>query len=706
MENLTGKQFGQYQILAPLGQGGMAAVYKAYQPSMDRFVAIKVLPRQYAEDVKFISRFNQEARTLAKLQHPHILPVFDFGESEGFTYLVTPLLQGGTLKDILTGKPLPLELANKVISQVGEALDYAHSRHIIHRDVKPSNVLMDESGNCILADFGIAKLLEGSIRLTQSGEAIGTPAYMAPEQGQGKPVDARTDIYALGIMLYQMLTGKPPFDAETPAAVIIKHIIDPLVPPSELNPAISEQVEAVILKALAKNPDDRFATAGQMVKKLQDVVNHELAQNSLERIKNTGNRQINPEKKNDSRRWFIGIGLMLLVVFIIIGGLTYWRINTETNLVKPTPAVQSGSDLTLQSTPLALPGHETVPALSLKKMNITNVSDNPGKSIEPLIATDSGGAIHIVWKDDYSPHEIGFFHKALNPDGSWGKAIPLTLGFNTLENMHLIRNPQGQVCAYFEGMKPGDHFLLTYMTCFSGDDASPLAAITDKYDLNVVLQYTPQGKIEFIRDYYEKTTNIYFGAGEDLISDGYKSASNKSFIIDRDGIYHVFWLSQGNPVNVLYRSSRDGGKSWEPIENISGNMNISSNYALSSDNNGNIYGLFGTYSEGNVFAKWNRQSGWSLDTIKSAPTEFLYFDMATDSQGHVFIIWDSINGCYYIYQLDDETWSQPFELPIDYSSLTMSINNFKMALDAQNRVHLVWSTSQENNDIYHLMIPD
>ena len=269
MEDLTGKQLGSYQIVAPLGEGGMAAVYKAYQPAMDRYVALKVLPRHFASDPQFISRFQQEAKLLAKLQHPHILPVFDFGETDGYTYIVMPFVESGTLTNLMHGQQLPLEQVQRVISQVGDALDYAHMRGLIHRDVKPSNVLMDERGNCLLTDFGLAKIIEGSAHLTTSGTIMGTPAYMSPEQGLGEKLDARSDIYALGVILYEMATGRVPYSAETPMAVVFKHIYDPLPPPRSLNANLPEALERVMLKALAKNPEDRFATANEMVKALQ-----------------------------------------------------------------------------------------------------------------------------------------------------------------------------------------------------------------------------------------------------------------------------------------------------------------------------------------------------------------------------------------------------------------------------------------------------
>ncbi len=272
MEDLTGKQFGLYQIVTPLGEGGMAAVYKAYQPGMERYVALKILPRHFAQDPQFVARFEQEAKILAKLQHPHILPVFDYGQADGYTYIVMPFLQSGALTGLMDGTPLPLTQIRRIISQVGDALDYAYSRGLIHRDVKPSNVLLDERGNCLLTDFGIAKMVESSAHLTATGGFIGTPAYMSPEQGLGQKLDGRSDIYALGIILYEMVTGRVPYKAETPMAVVVKHINDSLPLPRQVNPDLPEAVERVILKALAKRPEDRYATAGDMVRAIQAAI--------------------------------------------------------------------------------------------------------------------------------------------------------------------------------------------------------------------------------------------------------------------------------------------------------------------------------------------------------------------------------------------------------------------------------------------------
>jgi serine/threonine protein kinase len=269
---LAGQTLGPYRLVERIGRGGMATVYKAYEPSLDRYVAIKVLPQYFAHDSDFQARFLREAKSIARLNHPNILPVYGSGQEGEVNYIAMRYVEAGaTLKDLL-GQPMELKRAAKIFSQVGRALDYAHKQGVVHRDVKPTNVLMAEGEWALLMDFGLARMVESSVQLTKTGVGVGTPAYMSPEQGQGVRVDARTDIYSLGVMLYEMLTGHVPYEAETPMAVVIKHITAPLPMPREANPEMSEAVERVILKAMAKVPEDRYQTAGEMLEALEKAV--------------------------------------------------------------------------------------------------------------------------------------------------------------------------------------------------------------------------------------------------------------------------------------------------------------------------------------------------------------------------------------------------------------------------------------------------
>src|SRR5436305_1237578 len=251
-DDLIGTMLGNYRILAPLGQGGMARVYKGYQENLDREVAIKVLPPWFAADRNFVERFNLEARLVARLSHPNIVTVHDADERNGHLYIVMQLVDGGTLKHHLDhlqelGNVMELATVLPIFTQLASALHYAHEHGIIHRDIKPVNVLMDRSGRPILSDFGIAKVLESTKeQLTRPGAGVGTPEYMSPEQCQGGPIDARADIYALGVMLFEALTGRTPFLGDNYPALAHSHIYEPPPRPRMLNPAIDPAVEAVV----------------------------------------------------------------------------------------------------------------------------------------------------------------------------------------------------------------------------------------------------------------------------------------------------------------------------------------------------------------------------------------------------------------------------------------------------------------------------
>jgi len=261
MADLSGRTFGQYQLVEPISSGGMATIYKAYQPALDRIVAVKVLPEYLLAQAGFLERFKIEAQAIAKLDHPHILPVYDYGEAERTPYLVMKYVPGGTLKDLMAQGPLDVRQAAQLLRQIAEALDHAHQQGVVHRDVKPSNVLLQDGRWALLMDFGLAKLLTSTASITASGTGVGTPDYMSPEQAQGLTIDQRTDIYSLGIVLYQMLTGDVPFHAETPMAVMLKQIVETPSLPHLHNPSIRPAVDEVIMKALAKSPAERYARA-------------------------------------------------------------------------------------------------------------------------------------------------------------------------------------------------------------------------------------------------------------------------------------------------------------------------------------------------------------------------------------------------------------------------------------------------------------
>jgi serine/threonine protein kinase len=265
MSELIGKSFGQYEIVDQVAKGGMATVFRARQKTISRDVAVKVLPRSLMHNDGFLERFYREVEVVAGLQHPYILPVYDFGEFDGMPYIVMALMTGGTLADIIAQGPMSVADAEVVVRQMADALDYAHSKGIVHRDIKPANVLMDSRGNTYLSDFGLARITDMDSQITGTG-MLGTPTYMAPELALSNTLGPAVDIYALGVTLYQMLTQRVPYEANTPLGVLMMHANEPIPSAQEFRPELSDNMQRVIEKSMAKDPEQRFATAGEMAK--------------------------------------------------------------------------------------------------------------------------------------------------------------------------------------------------------------------------------------------------------------------------------------------------------------------------------------------------------------------------------------------------------------------------------------------------------
>lgn len=269
--NFSGQRFGQYELQSIIGRGGMAMVYRARQINLSRDVAVKIIGGQAVGKADFIARFKREADLIARLEHPHILPIYDYGQEGEFLYLVLRLMEGGSLDRRILGHPLPLNDIDRLIKQIASALDYAHSHEVVHRDLKPNNILLDNFGNAYLMDFGIAKILSGT-QMTSTSTLMGTPSYMAPEQWKLDPVDHRADIYSLGVILYEMLTGKVPFDAPTPHQLMYAHLHKDIPRPSESLPGLLPAIDKIILKATAKAKEDRYGTAGELANALSAAV--------------------------------------------------------------------------------------------------------------------------------------------------------------------------------------------------------------------------------------------------------------------------------------------------------------------------------------------------------------------------------------------------------------------------------------------------
>ncbi|HCB01440.1 MAG TPA: hypothetical protein DEP19_03570 [Anaerolineae bacterium] len=391
----------------------MASVYKAYQASMDRNVAIKVLPKQLAESQEFVKRFQQEARTIAKLEHPYILPVFDYGEENGTTYFVMRYLEAGTLKEKIQAGPLSLKEIDRIFTQLADALGYAHAQGVIHRDLKPANTLVDANGNLFLTDFGIAKLLESaSPRLTQTDAILGTPAYISPEQAAALDVDQRSDIYSLGIILYEMVTGRVPFTADTPLAVILKHLQDPLPLPSKIKPDISPTIEQVILKALAKNPDDRFANTDDFLSTWKDALKDiPLNTGKLSASQSTGKVDTASSTLSKPQRsltgWAIGCVVLICLAITTIAGL-----GLATSYFNREPAVTEIPTQAQSPTQVSAPTENFIPNIILEDdfsstQNWGTISDS-----NSLVQYEDETLRVIVYRDDWlvwtTPNQTGY----------------------------------------------------------------------------------------------------------------------------------------------------------------------------------------------------------------------------------------------------------------------------------------------------------
>ena len=326
MRSLSGQSTGRYHILEPLGQGGMAIVYKAFDTNLDINVAIKFirterLTPEVAE--KSIKRFRNEAQKTAKLMHPNIIPVTDYGEYNNVPFLVMRYIEGGkTLKSFL-GKQIPWKEAVKIVLPIAEALSYAHKNKIVHRDVKPSNILITLDGLPMLSDFGIAKVITEDVTIdsiTLAGMAIGTPEYMAPEQWEGKKVDGRADIYSLGVVLYEMITGRPPFKADTVPATMVQVLRDPLPRPNQYVNDLPDEVERILFKALAREPENRFSDCDLLFQSLQELINNPNKQTGFTprstKLDFFDNKESKNKKNNKRKIVILTISGIIVLIFI------------------------------------------------------------------------------------------------------------------------------------------------------------------------------------------------------------------------------------------------------------------------------------------------------------------------------------------------------------------------------------------------------
>lgn len=411
-----GQMLGPYRIINQIGQGGMATVYKAYHANMDRYVAIKVLPTLFAHSPEALARFRQEARTIANLEHPHILLVYDAGESDGIAYLVMRYLDAGTLKERLKASTLAVAEIDRIFSRVADALGYAHARGVIHRDIKPANIMLDAQGEVFLTDFGVAKLLESDMKFTASGAVTGTPEYMSPEQAQGEKLDARSDIYALGIVLYEMVTGRLPFSAETPLAVLLKHITEPLPPPSVVKPDIAPAIERVILKALSKNRDDRFVSCADFLSAWKQALSEALQTDEAPTGRAHAAKVTTPSPKAHDRQASVRQPAwtpLIARVWVLIGfGIVFASLGfLFASWLMPPSANQT---LAPASTPSLITPITSTPATARPSPTATPIPPRPSPTPDPMVVLLQ--QVDVAWGRSDWPRVIELLAQARQLD--------------------------------------------------------------------------------------------------------------------------------------------------------------------------------------------------------------------------------------------------------------------------------------------------
>jgi uncharacterized membrane protein YgcG len=418
MKQLIGTTLGQYEIKSQIGQGGMAYVFKAYQPGLDRHVALKVLPPVLAAEPGFVERFQREALAIARLHHPNILPVYDFGVQEDYTYIVMRYVENSTTLTDLMQDGAPMDQLVEYIVQVASALNYAHKQGIIHRDVKPGNILIDGEW-ALLSDFGLVKMSETGKHLTSTGTSMGTPAYMSPEQVIGKSVDHRTDIYALGVILHKVLTGAIPHDASTPIAVMHRRSIEPVPPLRTIKPDVPESLEHVVLRSLANKPDDRYATAidfGNALKKAREDPNYReptIANLDLTNEATMVSHAGIAAPKNGPKNMGLMIGgaaaaaVVLVVAFVLFA--LFWFVPgdndvtgpSQTGTETPTNEAQQVAQITPTDTPVpptATPVPPGTPA-ALAKIRL-EVRSGPGEIYDLVGYLPVGATSEILSQDE------------------------------------------------------------------------------------------------------------------------------------------------------------------------------------------------------------------------------------------------------------------------------------------------------------------
>jgi serine/threonine protein kinase len=728
-----GENLGPYQIIGQVGKGGMATVHKAFHAATNRYVAIKVLPEQLTDQPQFIERFRQEAQTIANLQHPHILPVFDYGESNGKWYMVMRYLDTGTLQERMKARSLTLKEIDHFFGQLVDALGYAHSQNVVHRDLKPSNALVDSQDNLFLTDFGIAKILERQTQFTETGALMGTPDYMSPEQAQGLPVDRRSDIYSLGIILYEMVTGRVPYEAETPLAVILKHISEPLPPPTSLKPDLSSDIERVILKALAKKPEDRFAACAEFLDAWREALKIAERTPTWDTVSPPPKVEtVAPTTSGKNDTWLavgcFGALAVIACLLIVVGG---WAVSSLGPSLSNALATQSANvnipqvtrppelDFTPEANsteavaptssvatlPPALPPTATLPA----PPEAFNISNNPRESENPQVFVDENGTVHVAWSDRSLRPENDVLYRRLS-EGVWSEAENLTDGLRgpVAGSLRWIRKPSnasGAPCLLWAGG------LDWQMRCLSGGQWSAAEHVRTEVSWadNPNFAYAPDGSL--------KIAHVEFNVvmfGEAQISDGFNTVHDLKMALDADGNPHLVWIehASSNDFILNYRYSPDGGVTWEDVQTLTDadtHANLGSAIDLAADSQGNVHFVWVSSpfisSDGATFyRKWSPDGGWGPAVELPGGRPLTELSLAADAEGLAHVVAAGLvlsqRGVMYFAQEADGSWNPAWLIATDPGDSSSS-RYPNLFIGASGAPHVVWQSPDTPPDVYY-----